>query len=86
MIKAVARVRQGNYMSIGFGSSMRDTDMLIFQGDNGGMVTDSWSGGNYTPRRDSQQDWKVGKSILGSDGFYHFEVTRELVTNDSEDI
>lgn len=64
---------------------MYNTDMVIFQADNGGKVIDSYSRGNYAPGPDSQQDWQIGKNMLGSDGYYHFTVTRELVTNDSED-
>lgn len=53
-LKIVAKVKSGNYLGIGFGTRMYNTDMVIFQGDNGGMVIDSYSRGNYAPGPDAQ--------------------------------
>ena len=41
------------YFSIGFGTSMRDTDMVIFQAKDNGVVLDTLSTGYYTPQTDA---------------------------------
>ena len=61
---------------------MGNTDMVIFQGDFGGVFIDSWSTGYVKPGPDSQQDWSEEKKELGSDQVWHFIVTRDLITND----
>ena len=74
-------------MGIGFGTDMKDTDMVIFQGDYGGNVIDAWSPccTNVGPGPDFQQDWKTDTQELTGDYKYHFIVTRDLVTQDQQD-
>lgn len=48
-----ATVKANTYFSVGFGKSMTDCDMVVFQGQGeSGLVTDRWSVGYDVPMLD----------------------------------
>ena len=52
MMKFEAKVGKEGWFGIGFGKTMRNSDMIIFRA---GTVTDSWSTGYSAPKADKEQ-------------------------------
>ena len=53
LVQFKATVKKGMYFSVGFGKSMKDCDMVVFQGQGErGVVTDRWSTGYTVPMLD----------------------------------
>lgn len=83
-VKFVATVGLNKYFSIGFGSSMVNTDMLIFQATGSGTVTDAYSKDYAAPPPDKIQNLE-DISIVIEGGVYTFTCYRDLDTGDSQD-
>ena len=55
-------VPNNNYFSIGFGSTMRSTDMVVWMANGYQSQTiDLWSTGHDKPLTDGQQDYNTTK-------------------------
>ena len=80
-----ATVKAGTYYSVGFGTSMKDCDMVVFQGQGErGVVTDRWSEGNFTPMLDTVQDYKLDTNASVRKGdTYEIVASRKLDTGDA---
>ena len=83
MVKFEADVGKDQWFAVGFGPSMRDVDMVVFQGKDEGVLQDLWQSGAYyaTPDPDVQQDYKDVKIEVEGDR-YHFTAYREMDTGD----
>lgn len=75
-------IKANTYFAVGFGTSMVDCDMVLFQGQGAkGLVTDRWSVGYEAPRLDIVQDVAWTGSLDA--GQYQISATRKLDTGDS---
>jgi hypothetical protein len=60
LVEFKATVKRGTYFAVGFGTSMTDCDMVVFQGQGErGVVTDRWSEGYGVPTIDAVQSVTV---------------------------
>ena len=57
------------WFSIGFGTSMKDTDMIVWHADGGenSRVVDYWSTRKWTPEIDEQQDLDSYSNTIEAD-------------------
>jgi len=71
-------VNANTYLSIGYGSSMTNTDM-VYWGANGAssQVLDLWSTGHSTPSTDNPSAY-TSTFTVNSDGSVQFKSTRPL--------
>jgi len=66
LVEFKATVKANMYFSVGFGTTMKDCDMVVFQGQGAsGLVTDRWSVGYGVPMLDIVQDYKWSGSLKG---------------------
>lgn len=73
---------QGHYFSIGFGPTMTNCDMVIWQANGkDSRVQDLWSVGRDTPRIDTRQDYV--SSFTFNETHVSFVSDRKLNTGDS---
>ena len=77
-----AEVGSGKYFSVGFGSTMKDSDMVIFQAEGNGILQDLYSFGYGIPTVDTSQDYQTAVDNSNS-GIYKFTAKRDLDTGDS---
>ena len=54
LVTMEAEVKNDNWLGVGFGNSMENTDMITFYGSNGGKVVDQWSEGWEAPKTDKE--------------------------------
>jgi hypothetical protein len=85
-LQMVVDVPSNQYFSIGFGASMVDTDMIVWQTPSSGpSTTDLWSTSNGKPSTDAQQDVTTTAVTINSDKSVHFTSERPLDTGDQQD-
>lgn len=66
LVEFKATVKANMYFSVGFGRTMKDCDMVVFQGQGAsGLVTDRWSVGYGVPMLDIVQDYESSGSLKG---------------------
>ena len=63
---------------------MQDSDMVLFQGKDDGVVLDLWSDSFTKPNIDEQNDYEF--EATEGDGLYDFVAYRDLDTGDQNDI
>eukprot|EP00355_Strombidium_rassoulzadegani_P001374 CAMPEP_0168612962 /NCGR_PEP_ID=MMETSP0449_2-20121227/3195_1 /TAXON_ID=1082188 /ORGANISM="Strombidium rassoulzadegani, Strain ras09" /LENGTH=154 /DNA_ID=CAMNT_0008653559 /DNA_START=7 /DNA_END=471 /DNA_ORIENTATION=+ len=84
-LKFDVTVPENQYFAIAFGGGMINTDMVLFQATELGVVTDLWSTGYWTPSTDSSNDYTDVTTTKNADNSYTFSAMRELDTGDSKD-
>ena len=74
-------VNNNMWLGIGFGNQMKNTDMLVLQGTDTGLLFDGYATGHAPPSRDPQQDvtFTVTRS---ADNNFVFTAYRQLVIDD----
>lgn len=86
MVTFVATVPNNNYFAIGFGTSMRNTDMILWQAiGEKSVTTDLWSTGHGRPATDSNQNLDSSFMVSPDGKTVKFTTKRFLNTNDSQD-
>ena len=79
-----ATVPNNQYFSIGFGKTMTNCDMVLWQANgNSSLITDLWSTGRSTPARDPIQNYASNFTFNGT--HVEFSSDRNLTTNDTRD-
>eukprot|EP00347_Sterkiella_histriomuscorum_P018114 403346733 len=83
-IKFTVQVRNNQYLAFGYGRSMSNTDMVIFQGSNPPQVLDTFSYGYGTPQTDSVNNYQIISSTNNAT-HANIVVQRPLNTGDNLD-
>ncbi|KAL4484235.1 hypothetical protein ABPG72_003519 [Tetrahymena utriculariae] len=83
IIMMIDSTQKQGWIGVGFGSTMSNTDMVIFFASRNGQpaVLDTFSSGESTPTTDSQQDWALLGSQITSSSF-KMKAKRALNTGD----
>jgi len=81
----IATVPNNNYFSIGFGPTMTNTDMILWQanGASGSRVSDMWAVSESTPMNDTSQDLK-SSHVVNANGSVTFTTLRNMTTPDTK--
>ena len=83
-VRFSATVPNNHYFSIGFGSTMYSTDMVVWQANSqNSLVLDLWSTGHQTPITDKVQNYV--STIKFNSTHTSFISDRALQTGDSQD-
>ena len=83
MVHFTATVPDNNYFSIGFGPTMYNTDMILWQASGAtSKVTDLWSTKHATPLTDNKNDLVSSFEVNADSKSVTFTTTRKLNTND----
>ena len=83
-VKFKATVGQNKYFAIGFGTSMINTDMIIFFASDEGSVMDAYSTGYQAPTAEAIQSIE-DLIVTIENGIYTFECYRAMNTGDPQD-
>ncbi len=79
-----AIVPNNQYFAIGFGKTMTNCDMVLWQANgNASLVTDLWSTGRSTPGKDAIQNYQSNFTFNGT--HVEFVSVRLLNTSDAKD-
>jgi len=81
-ITLVARVPDNTYLSVGWGETMYETDMIVWQATKKGESSDLLSLDHSTPKIDESQDYKT--TMKKYKGGKKFTSVRSLDTGDTE--
>ena len=54
--------KTGNWYALAFGTTMTDTDMLIFETSGGASISDRYSTGRSAPSSSETQSWTLSSS------------------------
>ncbi len=82
-----AQIPNNSWLGIGFGATMKNTDMITWSAKNGiGRIYDSYSSGYGKPKEDKVQNVELASnpSFNKSEDRVSFVVRRKLDTGDSD--
>ena len=79
-----ATCKTGNWYALAFGTTMTNTDMLIFETSDGASISDRYSTGRTMPSNSEAQSWTLS-SATTSGSRTIFTVNRDLNTGESTD-
>ncbi|CDW89749.1 cytochrome b5-like heme steroid binding domain containing protein [Stylonychia lemnae] len=82
-IRYNVQIKKGQYLAFGYGYSMKNVDMVIFQSSTIPQVLDLYSNDEAIPQIDSQQDYI--SNFTTNSTHVNFVATRLLETTDSND-
>ena len=79
-----ATCKTGSWYALAFGTTMTNTDMLIFETNGGASISDRYATGQSTPSSSEAQSWTLSSSTTSGTNTV-FTVTRALNTGESTD-
>ena len=81
----ITTVPNNNWFSLGFGPTMTNTDMILWQanGATGSRTSDMWSRSQSTPVNDTIQNIK-STYVVNTNGSVTFTTLRNMTTGDSK--
>ena len=82
-LKFNVSVPAGTYFGIAFKPEMQDTDMVVFQGKDEGILLDLWSETYTTPSVDESNNYEIESTTL-VDEIYNFIAYRDFDTGDEQ--
>ena len=80
-LKYNVNVTEGTYFGIAYKPEMQQTDMVVFQGKDDGVLLDLWSETYRTPSIDETSNYEI-ESVTLENSTYNFIAYRDFDTGD----